>query len=64
MVQRLVCVLQLGAAVVRAAEWVEGKRWLGWRWSFLLLVSKGRSLVGRRFWELGSLQGDCQTGTF
>lgn len=22
--------------------------------------SKGRSLVGTRFWELGSLQGDCQ----
>jgi len=35
------CVLQLGAAVVRAAECLKGKRWLGWRWSFLLLGSKG-----------------------
>lgn len=36
-VQRLVCVLQLGAAVGRAAERVRVRmrRWLEWRWSFL-----------------------------
>lgn len=55
-VQRFLCVLQLGAAVVRATEQVRVKRWLEWRWSFLFFGSMGRSLVGRRFWELGTLQ--------
>lgn len=45
-VQRLVCVLQLGAAAVRAAERVRLRRWLHWRWSFPGFGSAGKKALG------------------